>query len=469
MFSFPEKPNLYSKQELRKLKPTTFSINGNPISIKMLKIADNESPIISQKLQELKIDTNINQSNQEHTNDPLYNFQIDEIKPEQNSELLESIKNLSILFENKEITFKPQTRKVLLILSRYFQIDSLTASLESYDELVDSIEEEVVNSDEMNLLATFEELLMNFNEDIFEGTVDKCIGILQKMSPTLFVYSIIRFISIRYEKSMIFLNLLKRIDEVNHSKSNHSIFDLFFSLIENENIIKSKEIDVKRLISYKQKFNENQTKEESIVSDSIIESIEKDDVDTMQKILTESQFDINKKIDEKIIKNDFSLPLKFNVTYIKYAASKGSVKCFKYLLINEANVDIENTALFAVSGGNPEIIHLCEQKNCSFEGTIKISIKNHLHEITQWLIDNNKDKSCIGDEFFVKSPLKYCVRYCNFISLKYVISFTKDLSKILLSSSKYNNEILTRLSIKIMKKYPCQPISIKDKEYYPIS
>lgn len=196
MFSFPEKPNLYSKQELRKLKPTTFSINGNPISIKMLKIADNESPIISQKLQELKIDTNINQSNQEHTNYPLYNFQIDEIKPEQNSELLESIKNLSILFENKEITFKPQTRKVLLILSRYFQIDSLTASLESYDELVDSIEEEVVNSDEMNLLATFEELLMNFNEDIFERTVDKCIGILQKMSPTLFIYSIIRFISI---------------------------------------------------------------------------------------------------------------------------------------------------------------------------------------------------------------------------------------------------------------------------------
>ena len=74
------------------------------------------------------------------------------------------------------------------------------------------------------------------------------------------------------------------------------------------------------------------------------------------------------------------------MTYIKYAALKGSVKCFKYLLINNAKIDKDDIALFAVSGGNNEIIRLCEQKKCSFDGTVKLSIKNHYHSIPQELI-----------------------------------------------------------------------------------
>ena len=38
----------------------------------------------------------------------------------------------------------------------------------------------------------------------------------------------------------------------------------------------------------------------------------------------------------------------------------GSIKCFNFLLLNESK--LENTFKYAISGGDLEIIHLCEQK-----------------------------------------------------------------------------------------------------------
>ena len=69
---------------------------------------------------------------------------------------------------------------------------------------------------------------------------------------------------------------------------------------------------------------------------------------------------------------------------IEVAALFGSIKCFKYLMMNGDEID-EDTCKFAVSGGNLKIIHLCEQKGLQFEDCLFISSIYHQFEIFEWL------------------------------------------------------------------------------------
>ena len=51
------------------------------------------------------------------------------------------------------------------------------------------------------------------------------------------------------------------------------------------------------------------------------------------------------------------------------SAFLGSIKCFKYLMMNGDEIN-EDTCRFAVAGGNNEIIHLCEQKGLQFDNCL---------------------------------------------------------------------------------------------------
>ena len=52
--------------------------------------------------------------------------------------------------------------------------------------------------------------------------------------------------------------------------------------------------------------------------------------------------------------------------------------------MNEDEIN-EETCKFAVSGGNLEIIHLCEQKGLEFEDCLIVSSFYHRFEIFEWL------------------------------------------------------------------------------------
>ena len=56
---------------------------------------------------------------------------------------------------------------------------------------------------------------------------------------------------------------------------------------------------------------------------------------------------------------------------IEVSALFGSIKSFKYLMMNGDKIN-EYTCKYAVSGGNLEIIHLCEQKGLQFEDCLFI-------------------------------------------------------------------------------------------------
>ena len=81
---------------------------------------------------------------------------------------------------------------------------------------------------------------------------------------------------------------------------------------------------------YKQMRDNNQ--HEDIVTKSIYE----DDVDKLQSILSKSS---------EIDFSEYKLPYNIydidngQTTLINYAAANGSIKCFKYLLLNQSNID----------------------------------------------------------------------------------------------------------------------------------
>ena len=72
-------------------------------------------------------------------------------------------------------------------------------------------------------------------------------------------------------------------------------------------------------------------------------------------------------------------------SYLQIMAFYGAVKCFKHAcLTNE--YDFRGVEEFAVAGGNMEIIHILEQMNFSFEKCLKVSIKFHRNELSDWIL-----------------------------------------------------------------------------------
>ena len=93
--------------------------------------------------------------------------------------------------------------------------------------------------------------------------------------------------------------------------------------------------------------------------DELTQSLRKDDVDLLQSFILKNNFDVSNakvpfNIYEEFVPNN-------STNYINYSAAYGSIKCFKYLLLNHTKVD-KLTYKFAVFGGSIEIIKIVDQK-----------------------------------------------------------------------------------------------------------
>lgn len=77
------------------------------------------------------------------------------------------------------------------------------------------------------------------------------------------------------------------------------------------------------------------------------------------------------------------------INLIEYAALCGSLKCFKFLLLN-GGVMKNGIGYYAISGGNVEIIHICEQKGFKhkFADDLYLTIKYHNLELFKWVLQN---------------------------------------------------------------------------------
>lgn len=151
-------------------------------------------------------------------------------------------------------------------------------------------------------------------------------------------------------------------------------------------------------------FENNVQKIESNKKDwsfSIREIIQKDDIDSFQSFISQTNENINSNLIKKPNQNNSSFINSYEKqcqNYIEYAALYGSIQIFKYLWMNNACV---SNNLFPVSiyGGNFEIIHLVESKinnDTNFSQNID-QIRNKAataavscfrHELLSYLCDN---------------------------------------------------------------------------------
>ena len=110
-----------------------------------------------------------------------------------------------------------------------------------------------------------------------------------------------------------------------------------------------------------------------------------DDVDKLQqKLAVFGENEETKMIDLGYFFPSFCYCERFEGSKIETSALFGSVKCFKYLMMNEIEMD-EPICIFAIAGGNFEIVHLCEQKGFKFENCLDVSAFYHRYELFEWL------------------------------------------------------------------------------------
>lgn len=126
--------------------------------------------------------------------------------------------------------------------------------------------------------------------------------------------------------------------------------------------------------------------EYGFIKDSIGYSIYTDDLEMFKKLSDSHEFQFNQEI-----KGPF-----FNTctrSLLNHASFSGSYNIFRYLL-EEKGVEMDNdTCKFAVSGGNLDIISLCEKKGADFSNSLINCVYRHKHELFDKLITEYKCKT----------------------------------------------------------------------------
>lgn len=134
---------------------------------------------------------------------------------------------------------------------------------------------------------------------------------------------------------------------------------------------------------------------------SIQSIIKLDDIDAFQKKAAEINFDINQET--KIHSYENIVFPEVKPTLLQLSAYYGSMKIFKYILLNGADLKIKNKEgfsfeHFAIAGGDPEMIRIFEQKGMSFHNTLKVAAQFHQNSVFQWIFDN-KEKDNLNAVF----------------------------------------------------------------------
>lgn len=197
-----------------------------------------------------------------------------------------------------------------------------------------------------------------------------------------------------------------------------------------------------------QKLHENQTfieeyygKEESFikkrregVNDKKFPTIiRKDLFDDFTSFVSQSNFNLNSKIENSFFENFSKGNKKIEPSLIEYAAYHGSHTIFKYLLMKDVQIS-NNLFWFAINGRNYEIIHLIEnyQNKLNYDNFVDCyneAIKCHYNEIAVYV-----------EETFLKekipfSSIETCIRSFN---IQMMIRILENNQNILKKQSEFN-------------------------------
>lgn len=113
-------------------------------------------------------------------------------------------------------------------------------------------------------------------------------------------------------------------------------------------------------------------------------AIFRDDAEALQRITSQQQdFDYDQQIKRILFEKSKYLN---NASLASIAAFFGSLKCFRFLVLQQA--DVSQCAKYAIMGGNSEIIRLVKQNGGNFEDKYYVAVEFHRHDIFKWLLLN---------------------------------------------------------------------------------
>ncbi|OHS99173.1 hypothetical protein TRFO_34409 [Tritrichomonas foetus] len=155
------------------------------------------------------------------------------------------------------------------------------------------------------------------------------------------------------------------------------------------------------------------------VSHPLYQAIFEDDLEKLQSLISTTY---NNNFDTLKIKSIFerSSIVKLGIKLINFASFCGSLKCFKYLYLNQDRSHIDLS--YAIAGGNVEIIKICH--NCAemdlkiySSQLLKTTIMFHRPEIFIWAFENNQQliQKLLNDVFPSTS------KYNNIATFEYII------------------------------------------------
>lgn len=118
----------------------------------------------------------------------------------------------------------------------------------------------------------------------------------------------------------------------------------------------------------------------------------------VQDCASQPLFDYEQKIDEnnsafyKLCLTDKDSELFQTLTYeftpLSYACFNGSIKCFKFFVLNSSEIDSLCT-FYAIHGGNSEIIHYLDQKEFEFQPQcFEYAVLNYRNDIADWILNH---------------------------------------------------------------------------------
>lgn len=180
----------------------------------------------------------------------------------------------------------------------------------------------------------------------------------------------------------------------------------------------------------KRNLGENESKLCTIIREDLI--------DDFIVYINEHQTSLSCYIDSSIFESNPFLSDK-QVKLIEYAAFFGSIQIFKYLLLN--NVDLEPSIwIYAIHSDNAEIIQIIEEKkvtppNDSFDDCFYESIKCHNINISDYLLDNLMKKGTKTDGSIIRNFMSVFLFNYNYYYLPTnILNFISNPSKVYLLS-----------------------------------
>lgn len=116
-------------------------------------------------------------------------------------------------------------------------------------------------------------------------------------------------------------------------------------------------------------------------------SIKTDDIDTFQKIISNSNISVESNISESLVENYLYNPREIQL--IQYAIQYNAVKIFKYIVMNRPDIQIENI-FGSICQRNYEITHIVEDmmKDEFNKSSLSCAVRSWNEEMVEYVMNN---------------------------------------------------------------------------------